>query len=393
MQLFRIKVWLHIIAISAVLIGAINWGIEAAVGKDLLKPLIGNKYARWVYVFVALCGIFLLFSRNTYLPFLGPTALPCSIIPDRVPKDANDEVRILAPPGSKIIYWAAEPANEGLKTIQSWREAYDKYENAGVTTVDESGLAVLKVRSPQPYAVPFKQLQPHVHYRICQNNGIIGEVRTKFIADKLIAEGFQTATDPNLAKVVLNSKSECTLANNKKTCINTINMDKYNGKNAGNKKIYQTETICDTIKDPRFPTGTPIEKKGGCKTRTIFRNLNNHDVDESAEDNNNRFCDREQAFDFNCRDSSNNNISTLFDISSGNILITRAISDPTAQFINFNPTLERKLKNIYNPIIGRTPYISGSEEVPLTDLENYKKDYDIEGVPSFEVNDGAPAIF
>ena len=103
---------------------------------------------------------------------------------------ASKEVRVTAAPGSKILYWASEPALESLTKINDWRHAYQKYENAGVTTADETGVAILKVRPPQPYVVPWKgRLEPHVHFRICGENGMLGRVKTVFVKDGRV-EGF-----------------------------------------------------------------------------------------------------------------------------------------------------------------------------------------------------------
>ena len=131
-------------------------------------------------------------DRDTYLPFLGPTVLPCSSIPDRTPPGASKTVTVTVNPGSKILFWAAEPELETLKHIQTWKEAYAGYENAGVTTADSNGQAILKVRAPQAYTVPFKgRLEPHVHFRICESSGMLGRVKTVFLADGRV-EGFSS---------------------------------------------------------------------------------------------------------------------------------------------------------------------------------------------------------
>jgi len=132
----------------------------------------------------------IMFNRDTYLPFLGETVLPCTMIPERVPPGATKELRVPAPPGSKVLYWAAEPAMEELKQIPDWQQAYNKFENAGVATTDSTGVAILKVRNPQPYLVPMKgRLEPHVHFRICDGTGMLGRVKTIFVGDERI-EGF-----------------------------------------------------------------------------------------------------------------------------------------------------------------------------------------------------------
>ena len=181
------------VAIVLLIIGALNWLLVGAFKFNLVKGLFGDgPIARTIYIFVGLAAITVMFDRDSYLPFLGPTVLPCTSVPDRTPPGASKMISVAAPPGSKVMYWAAEPEMEALKQIQTWKEAYAGYENAGVTTADGNGLAVLKVRPPQAYTVPFRgRLEPHVHFRICESSGMLGRVKTVFLADGRV-EGFSS---------------------------------------------------------------------------------------------------------------------------------------------------------------------------------------------------------
>ena len=107
-------------------------------------------------------------------------------------------VKVVVTPNTKVVYWAAEPANENLKTLKSWKDAYLEYENAGVTTSNGEGVAILKVRDPQAYKVPFKgRLESHVHYRVCNEAGWMGRVNTIFL-NSSGPEGFENQiTDKN----------------------------------------------------------------------------------------------------------------------------------------------------------------------------------------------------
>lgn len=175
------------------IVGGLNWLLVGAFNWNLVKALLGQgTLARTIYVLVGLSALVMMFNRDTYLPFLGPTVLPCTSVPDRTPPGASKMVTVSAPPGSKILYWAAEPEMEALKQIQTWKEAYAGYENAGVTTADGNGQAVLKVRPPQAYTVPFKgRLEPHIHFRICESAGMLGRVKTVYLADGRV-EGFSS---------------------------------------------------------------------------------------------------------------------------------------------------------------------------------------------------------
>jgi hypothetical protein len=124
-----------------------------------------------------------MFHRDTYLPFLGETVTPaCSILAERIPEGATTTLKVRVAPGAKVLYWAAEPGSEGLDKIHDWRQAYAQFKNAGVTVADIRGNAFLKVRPPQPYTVPFRgTLDPHVHYRVCQQDGMMSRIETMFL--------------------------------------------------------------------------------------------------------------------------------------------------------------------------------------------------------------------
>jgi len=141
---------------------------------------------------LTLAALYVGFRRDTYLPFLGETVIPCSLLEEKTPEHADAQVIISGmEPGAKVLYWASErnESNErneqnesGLAKIKDWRRAYLKFANAGVTTTDEAGHAILRVRTPQPYTVPIKgRIESHVHWRICHDGGMIGPVETTML--------------------------------------------------------------------------------------------------------------------------------------------------------------------------------------------------------------------
>lgn len=171
---------LYAVAILLVVIGGLNWGYVAFTGKDFVTYALGKgALANAIFLFVGLAAIAIAFYRDTYLPFLGQTVMPCSVLQASTPEGADVEIRVFVKPDAKVMYWAAEPANKDLKGLQDWRQAYLSYRNAGVAIADGSGYALLKMRKPQPYFVPLKgELMPHVHYRVCHGEGMLGRVQT-----------------------------------------------------------------------------------------------------------------------------------------------------------------------------------------------------------------------
>ena len=167
-------------AMILLILGGINWFLVGVFDLNLVSSLFGDgAMATLIYGLIGVAALGVLLDRDTYLPFLGPMVAPCSVLQHRVPPGATKDVQVLVAPNTRLIYWAAEPASEPLKGLSSWKEAYDRYENAGVTTSDDHGVAILKVRDPQAYRVPFKgKLEPHVHYRVCGASGWMGRVQT-----------------------------------------------------------------------------------------------------------------------------------------------------------------------------------------------------------------------
>ena len=189
------------IAMVLLIVGGINWLVVGLFDANIVSGIFGDGgFTNFIYVLVGIAAIVVMFDRDTYLPFLGPMVAPCSVLENREPPGATKSVSVVVEPNVKIIYWAAEPASEGLKSLNSWEQAYLKYENAGVTTSNGEGVAVFKVREPQSYRVPIMgQLAPHIHYRVCGEAGWMGRIRTVAVGqDKAAIEGFEDRkTDKN----------------------------------------------------------------------------------------------------------------------------------------------------------------------------------------------------
>lgn len=181
----------HKVAIGLIIIGALNWGFIGGLKINLVERLLGkgSGAAKAVYILVGLAALSIAFNRDTYLPFLGESVFPCSVLPDQTPAGATQSVTVRVEPGAKVVYWASEPTDGGA--VPDWNGAYRQYLNAGVTTADSTGMATLKVRNPQPYTVPIKgRLESHVHFRVCGVSGFVGRIKTVFLADGRV-EGFR----------------------------------------------------------------------------------------------------------------------------------------------------------------------------------------------------------
>ncbi len=188
------------IAMIVLVIGALNWLFVGLAKFNLVKAALGEgAVARSVYVLVGLAAVYVMFNRDFYLPFLGDSVLPCAAFKDRIPPGASRTLTLSLQPGTKVLYWAAEPAMDELKKVRDWKTAYAHFENAGVATAGDDGVAYLKVRDPQAYTVPLmggfmqKKIEPHVHYRVCGGDGMLSRVETIYMSVQGNVEGFEGA--------------------------------------------------------------------------------------------------------------------------------------------------------------------------------------------------------
>ena len=126
-----------------------------------------------VFTSVALAStIWLAANRTTWLPFLGPTAMPTGILRVQKPSRANFRMTLTAPPDAvRCVFWGSV-----VSASDPWT-AYGSYENAGVADV-VNGQAVVELVKPVAYKVNGRTLAPHVHYRWVGTRGLLSGVRT-----------------------------------------------------------------------------------------------------------------------------------------------------------------------------------------------------------------------
>jgi uncharacterized membrane protein YuzA (DUF378 family) len=161
----------RMLIITFVIIGALNWG-STAMGYNFveltsknLNNLLKTNYSfdKIIYFIVAFCAMLLAFSKTTWLPFLGVSVLPESLVPLKTPYNSDMKVTIKTDPNVKVAYWAALPKGNNPDVIT----AYGDFSNSGVVMSDSNGIAVLPILAGSCYTVPSgRKLSRHVHYRV-----------------------------------------------------------------------------------------------------------------------------------------------------------------------------------------------------------------------------------
>lgn len=153
--------------------------IKTGVAK---ASILDGRLATGSIVLVAAAAIYIFSRRDTWLPFLGQTALPTTLLRLGVPAASQELMTVqvtVDPSATHVAYWAADSS----ATIDEGpAEAYGAFANSGTTAV-EGGVAQLKITCPGAYSVgPSKKaLRRHVHFRECFPSGMMGPVKTREI--------------------------------------------------------------------------------------------------------------------------------------------------------------------------------------------------------------------
>lgn len=142
-----------------------------------------NTFLRIFAIFIIAACVYMLYKRDTFLPFLGISFMPNTlIIEEKVPQGANIEYVLDMKgyeTGTRVIYWAA---NKTDKIIEDPFEAYKDFHNVGVTKV-VGGKATVKIFCPDKYKVNHfgmtNVLDKHFHYRVVfKDTGLMSPVMT-----------------------------------------------------------------------------------------------------------------------------------------------------------------------------------------------------------------------
>ncbi len=181
------KTKMYHVVLLLVLIGSLNWGTTAfgynfvEIIKNLLNNALGMQtyIDKIIYLLVALAGIKLAMNRDLWLPFLGESVLPGSLVPlKNVFGDTTIAVKVK--PNTRIAYWASLP--QETNKIPLVHEAYGDFKNAGVVLSNNDGIANLIVNKGTNYIVPTgREIQRHIHYReLDQVYGMMGALQTVY---------------------------------------------------------------------------------------------------------------------------------------------------------------------------------------------------------------------
>ena len=179
-----INVKVNMLITAIVIIGGINWGTSVfgfnfvTQISSFINRLLNTNYPidKIIYIIVAISSILLAVRSSTWLPFLGRSVFPDSLVPLKVPTNTNNSIKIKTLPNKKVAYWASLPKGVNPDVVK----AYDDYSNSGVVMSDNNGNAILPIVSGSDYIVPSGRIIPrHIHYRVLGlPYGMMSSIRT-----------------------------------------------------------------------------------------------------------------------------------------------------------------------------------------------------------------------
>lgn len=187
--MFNQNQYVYMLAVFLVLVGALNWGSVGAFNLNLVSSLNNNTFKsegfeKGVYILVALCAIYLLFYGNLFLPFLGETVLPHSVLDKNMKHSKNaKQLEVNAPESAiYVVYWSALPMDKQDGETLTPGKAYGGFSNSGVSKV-VNGKAIIYFDCPVNYNVGLfnSELNKHVHYRFVYANGVMSDIMTTYV--------------------------------------------------------------------------------------------------------------------------------------------------------------------------------------------------------------------
>lgn len=174
-----------------------TWLALLLITLGVLAADIQNK----IYLVIVIVAIgYIVLKTDILLPFLGPMALPHTLIVEPPPAypvneyqpepreprqpESSEIIKVMLPfkvtPNTRVLFWAA---NSGK--WDSPKEAYGAYNNAGVAMIEENGdsFTAKLAQKPGEYRVFFSlwKLQPHIHYRFIKSDGLLSRVYTYYL--------------------------------------------------------------------------------------------------------------------------------------------------------------------------------------------------------------------
>ncbi len=133
---------------------------------------------RTLYVILGVVGVYIMFRRDFFLPFLGETVMPTAINESKQNPEKITLTKL--PPNVTVVAWATKENTDNTPFKDPWA-AYGDYSNYDTVQSNDKGEAIVELILPSEYHVPGKTLKKHVHYRFEISKGMFSRVHTHFL--------------------------------------------------------------------------------------------------------------------------------------------------------------------------------------------------------------------
>ena len=168
------------------IIGGLGWGIVSFFDMYNKK---GDGFDNIKSIIMGLIGcssLFMITTNGIKPSFIGDYTLPPTAVYESHPRNHDIVYELETIPNSTIIYWAAK--NSKNNSIKPKEKAYGKFENSGVTSSNEYGIAKIHLQNPGTILtndfVP-RVMNKHFSYRILnKQTGILSDIITEDISDQ-----------------------------------------------------------------------------------------------------------------------------------------------------------------------------------------------------------------
>jgi hypothetical protein len=179
----NLDVYFHIIAMVLILVFTVFYGLLIIISPNVYMAI------KLASIIVLIAAIYIGANRNTYLPFLGYTAVPPSVFQHEMIPSGYNVSYVLSldgvEDGTYVLYWGALSSNKCKEVIRKNPiEAYGDYSNTGIVAT-KNGKATLYFNCPDKYQVGStvqKTLERHIHYRLIKpKSAIMSPVFTAYV--------------------------------------------------------------------------------------------------------------------------------------------------------------------------------------------------------------------
>lgn len=162
------------------IIGALNYFFSSTINVNVIARI---PYNRFIGILIGLAGLYFVFNRDYYLPFLGKSVIP---IGPKKPTENLKKIKLSGlPPNTNVLSWASK---ESSNDFDDYISAYGDYANTDISKTNDKGYVTVELPCPSAYyvskfGIKKTRLERHIHFRyeLPKYKGVFSRVYTKYL--------------------------------------------------------------------------------------------------------------------------------------------------------------------------------------------------------------------